>query len=301
MSSLTPRVVLVTRESEFELLLARHATRGQAGFFLRQRGQKLETIESRRTRQTEALRHVRDAIPEEWRSAHVLRDDLDRFMFAPEDIVVAVGQDGLVANVAKYLAGQPVIGVNPEPDINDGILVKFTAPKIGAVLRAAPENNWPFEERTMVAAKMDDGRTLLGLNEIFIGHASHQSARYEISFGDVRENHSSSGLIVATGTGCTGWARSIKQQSSIAGDPPPAPTDPVLEFLVREAFPSKYTQTGLVDGYIGQADTLQLVSRMNEGGVIFADGIEADRLHFDWGQTLDVAVAATKLKLLNPV
>jgi hypothetical protein len=48
--------------------------------------------------------------------------DLDRFLLDPEDIVVAVGQDGLVANVAKYVQDQPVIGVNPEPDRNPGVL-----------------------------------------------------------------------------------------------------------------------------------------------------------------------------------
>ena len=35
-----------------------------------------------------------------------------------EDIVVVVGQDGLVANTLKYLQGQPVIAVNP--DRSDG-------------------------------------------------------------------------------------------------------------------------------------------------------------------------------------
>lgn len=42
-----------------------------------------------------------------------MRGDLDRFLFEPDDIVLALGQDGLVANVAKYLDGQPVIGSNP--------------------------------------------------------------------------------------------------------------------------------------------------------------------------------------------
>jgi len=58
---------------------------------------------------------VLGAIPSDWRRARVDRADLDRFLFEPEDVVVAVGQDGLVANVAKYLTGQPVIGCNPDP------------------------------------------------------------------------------------------------------------------------------------------------------------------------------------------
>ncbi len=301
MSTLTPRVVLVTRESDYEWLLAHHATRGQTAFFLEQRGQKLAQVEARHERLKQALVNVRAAIPAEWRSAQVKRAELDRFLFASEDIVVAVGQDGLVANVAKYLNGQPVIGVNPEPDINDGVLVPFREDDLAQVLLAAPHGDWPSELRTMVQASLDDGRQLVGLNEIFIGHASHQSARYEIAFGKAHENHSSSGIIVTTGTGATGWARSIRQQSKMVHSKAPAPTDPALEFLVREAWPSRFTQAELVDGLIASKGSLRVTSRMNDGGVIFADGMEGDRLTFGWGQGLDIKVADRKLKLLKGV
>ncbi len=299
MSSLTPRVVLVTRESDFEWLLAHHATRGQAAFFLEQRGQKLATVEARHERLKQAVANVRATIPAEWRSAHVKRGELDRFLFAGEDIIVAVGQDGLVANVAKYLNGQPVIGVNPEPEINDGVLVPFREDSVAGAMLAAPHGDWPVESRTMVQAALDDGRQLLGLNEIFIGHASHQSARYEITFGKAHENHSSSGIIVTTGTGATGWARSIRQQSRMVHSEAPSPTDQALEFLVREAWPSRFTQAELVDGLIAQHGALRIISRMNDGGVVFADGMEGDRLAFGWGQGMEIRVADRKLKLLK--
>jgi hypothetical protein len=40
------------------------------------------------------------------------------------------------------------------------------------------------QNRTMVAAKLDDGQTLTALNEIFVGHVSHQSARYTIAWAE---------------------------------------------------------------------------------------------------------------------
>ena len=49
-----------------------------------------------------------------------------------------VGQDVLVANVAKYLSGQPVIGVNPEPERNSGVLVPRPPTTASGCLSVAP-------------------------------------------------------------------------------------------------------------------------------------------------------------------
>ena len=93
MTSLTPRAVLVTRPSELEELIAIHATRGQAEFFLNRRGQTLAELERRSERLTAAVDGVKRALPEDWVVAQVTRDDLDRFLFADRDIVIAVGQE----------------------------------------------------------------------------------------------------------------------------------------------------------------------------------------------------------------
>lgn len=124
-----PRAVIVTRETEYELLLARHATRNQAAFVLRQRNQSLDEVYARHLRQQSVLADVRAGIPRDWRIARVRRAELDRFIFAPEDVVLAVGQDGLVANAAKYLTGQPVLGINPEPERNPGYWCRTRPPR----------------------------------------------------------------------------------------------------------------------------------------------------------------------------
>ena len=295
MSSLPPRAVFVTRESEFDLLLARHATREQARFFLEKRGQSLAEVEARHLALQASLAAAHAAVPDEWRQAAVRRADLDRFLFAPEDVVVPVGQDGLVANVAKYLTGQKVIGVNPAPSLYDGVLVRFDVAQLGSVLRRAVHDDVDLQRRTMVEGRLDSGETLVALNELFIGHRSHQSARYAIAEGDVVEEHSSSGVIVASGTGATGWARSI--MLATGQDVPLDPVEQALGWFVREPFPSVATGTTMRAGRIGRR-ALSLTSHMNEGGVIFADGIEHDFLAFDWGRKLDVGVARQALNLV---
>lgn len=298
MATVVPRVVLVRRSTSYEALLERHATRGQAQFFLATRGEDIDAVEAAHRRVEAALVQVLQGIPPKWRRAQVHRRDLDRFLFEPEDVVVAIGQDGLVANVAKYLAGQFVVGINPLPDEYDGILVPHLPAAAADLIRAAASTTVSVEHRTMVEAELDDGQRLLALNEIFVGHRSHQSARYRLAVAGRQERHSSSGVIVSTGTGATGWARSINRSRGDVVNLP-APEDSRLAFLVREAFPSVATGTDLTCGLIARSEALEVVSEMNEGGVIFGDGIEDDHLAFAWGQHVRVRVAPTTLALVR--
>ncbi len=297
MSALTPRAVFVTRETEYQALLVRHATREQARFFLETRGQSLAQVETRHERLQTALRTVRSQLPGEWRQTAIVRSELDRFLFGPDDIVVTIGQDGLVANVAKYLRGQPVIGVNPDPDIFDGVLARIAPERASRLLAATAEGACDLEHLTMVQARRDDGASLLALNEIFVGHRTHQSARYEIVAGSKREFQSSSGLIVASGTGATGWARSIMEATG--AHLAVGRAEQTLGYFVREPFPSIVSGTSIRFGLLHGEESLTIISRLNDSGTIFADGIEQDRLDFDWGRRVDISVATQTLNLVR--
>jgi hypothetical protein len=289
--TLTPRAVIVHRATELTELIARHGTRQQAGFFLAGRGRDLAELDARHQAQQDALATVSAAIPLDWRRTVAERNDLDRFGFGPEDVVIAVGQDGLVANVAKYLDGQPVIGINPEPARNPGVLVPHEPAAISGLLATRR-----VAERTMVAASTDDGQHLLALNEVYVGHRTHQSARYRLTSPDgLTERQSSSGILVGTGTGSTGWCRSAWQErrSPLAL---PGPTDPALCWFVREAWPSPATGTDNTEGLLKAPDSLTITAESDL--VVFGDGMESDTLSIGWGQRVEVAAAAVKLHLV---
>jgi hypothetical protein len=293
-----PRCVIVERPTEYRELLARHATRGQAQFFLQQRGISIDDVEARDAQFAAARATVLAAVPADWRTALVSRDELDRFLFAEDDIVVAVGQDGLVANVAKYLRGQPVIGVDPSPGRNAGVLVTHAPDAVADLLADLVASRAVLQHRTMVEAAVDDGQRLTALNEVFVGHAGHQSARYELVLGDVRERQSSSGIIVATGTGATGWAASINRQREkrLAL---PAPDEPALAWFVREAWPSPATGTSLTAGVLDPPAVLRVRCELGHGGVVFGDGIEADAVSLGWGQTVAITAVPSALTLVR--
>jgi NAD kinase len=295
---MVPRCVLVERATEYQELLARHGTFEQARFFLAGRGKRIEELAERHEQHRLNHKQVLAAVPPQWRRASVQREDLDRFLFADDDVIVVLGQDGLVANVAKYLGGQPVIGLNPDPGVHPGVLVPHPPEAAGELMRDLGRGQVRTQKRTMVAATLDDGQSLTALNEIFVGHVSHQSARYTITVAGATERQSSSGVLVATGTGATGWAASIhlERHSSVQL---PAPEDPQLAFFVREAWPSPATGTTITEGRLDRADTLTITSELGEGAILFGDGIESDRIHVDWGQTITIQTAAQALHLVK--
>jgi hypothetical protein len=293
-----PRAVLVHRPTEFEELLAAHGTRAQVAFFLASRGRSLEDVDREHAAQESTMLAVSAAVPVDWRRGDASRDDLDRYPFRPDDVVIVVGQDGLVANVAKYLDGQPVIGVDPTPWRNPGILVPIGPDDVAPLLLDIAGGHVSARDLTMVEAVTDDGQVLRALNEVFVGHPSHQSARYTIRLADGRsERQSSSGMLVATETGSTGWCLSVALERG--SELSHAATDGRLVWFVREAWPSPATGTELTEGILDANEGIEIVSATDRL-VVFGDGIERDAIALRWGQSVTVRRSARCLRLAGP-
>lgn len=304
------KVVLVTRRTRLEELVALHNTLGQARFYVEHLGADFGDYLVENEAYARSLRVAVQAL-EAWGRYQILdRQMLPNFVFAPSDIVVALGQDGLVANTMKYLEGQPLIGLNPEPTRWDGVLLPFGPEDLGGILAETAQGRRPIKPVTMAQAALSDGQMLRAVNDLFIGPRSHTSALYELSYSGTTELQSSSGLIVSTGLGSTAWMKSVvtgsmaiaqsvgMQQGSGAYQPRPWDT-PTLEFAVREPFPTRASQATLVHGQFGQDAPILIRSRMPDNGIIFSDGIEADFLRFTAGMLATVSVSATQGRLVT--
>jgi NAD kinase len=296
------KAVLVTRRTRLEELVARYHTLAQARFYVEHLGADFAQYEAEHAAYAGAKAMVVETLEAHGRWQAIDRGFLPNFMFGPDDVVLALGQDGLVANTMKYLDGQPLVGVNPDPYRYDGILLPFEARDVRAVLPDVLRDKRDAKRITMARATLSDGQLLHAVNDLFIGPRSHVSARYEIALGERRETQSSSGIIVSTGLGSTGWMRSVVTGSlAIAGAmahgtapgqwKPQAWDSRALTFAVREPFPSRHSAATLLFGQVTDAAPLQLVSSMPDYGVIFSDGIETDRLEFNSGARARIDVA----------
>lgn len=128
------KLVLVTRRTRLEELVARYHTLAQARFYIEHLGADFSDYLRENAAYAQSLQLTVETLRAWGRYQVVDRAYLPNFLFAPDDIVVALGQDGLVANTMKYLAGQPLVGVNPEPSRWDGILLPFAPTDLKAVI-----------------------------------------------------------------------------------------------------------------------------------------------------------------------
>lgn len=304
------KLVLVTRRTRLEELVTRFNTPGQARFYLEHNGGDFAGYQAEHDAYQRALDRVRAEL-----DIGLPRQSLDRSLiptctFTPGDLIVTLGQDGLVANTAKYVAGQPIVAVNPDPTRFDGILMPFPVGKVRPAVEAVLAGRAPLRPVTLAEARLTDGQRLLAFNDFFLGARTHVSARYRIAWQRRSEEQSSSGVLVSTGAGSTGWMSSVFRMAAgvttftggSVGRPPTLEwEDRRLLFAVREPFQSRQSRADLVAGLLAPGDALRVQSRMPSGGVIFSDGVEQDYLEFNAGASVEIRAADEQAHLAVPL
>jgi hypothetical protein len=234
------------------------------------------------------------------------RSFVPSYIFSEKNVIIVIGQDGLVANTAKYSKGIPIIAVNPDKQRYDGVLLPFDSSDFIVGVEKVLRNDYQSKTMRFAEAKLNDGQRLLAFNDLFIGASTHISARYKIHYNKSIEEQSSSGLIISTSAGSTGWLSSVFNMAyGITGmfeknlkPKKPKVKDNELIFAVREPFQSIRTQIGITAGLIRNNNTLRIESLMPVNGVIFSDGIEVDYLKFNSGAIVSIGIAKETARLV---
>jgi NAD kinase len=203
------KLILVIRETRLEDLKARFNTVAQARFYVEHLGGDFRDYENEDTVYRAAVDQARRELEQLGRLQVVHRKLVPNFIFGPGDVAVTLGQDGLVANTLKYLDGQPLIGLNPDPARYDGQLLPFQVKDLAKIVPDVFRGSRPTKAVTMAEAALNNGQRLFAVNDLFVGPQSHGSARYTLRHDGCDERQSSSGVIVSTGLGSTGWFSSL--------------------------------------------------------------------------------------------
>lgn len=319
------KLILVKRRTRLEELVVRYNTVQQAQFYIERLGADFSDYMEEDRRYRQSVQQAQQQLGQLGRVQTIDREHVPNFIFGDQDIVVVVGQDGLVANTLKYVTEQPLIGVNPDPMRWDGVLLPFTVEDLSFIVPDVIRKQRTLKEVTLAKVELNDGQYLYGVNDLFIGRKTHVSARYEVRLGSSTEQQSSSGIIISTGMGSTGWFKSVlagatgivgsaawqnmnsevevaTASASIHGSRQDLNhfnwDAPYLYFSVREPFPSRTTAANLVFGQIHSKQQLHIVSQMPEDGVIFSDGVEQDFLEFNSGVEAIIGLAEKRGRLV---
>lgn len=303
------KFILITRKTRLEELTIKYNTVDQAKFYMEHMGIDFEDylLEDRNYRT--ALSQCYGILNKKGKVLQLDRSFLPNYLFSETDMVIVLGQDGLVANTLKYLTNQKVIAINPDPRRWEGVLLPFEVSQLDFIIDETLKGNRHVKEISMVKASLNDGQKLYGVNDLFIGQKSHVSSKYQIHVNGKTEVQSSSGVIISTGLGSSGWLKSIlrgasgiiKTYTNIDFIETPIQMNWDADYLyysVREPYQSVHTNSTIVFGQIDHHEEMVIESRMPQDGRIFSDGIEDDFLEFNSGAIVKIELAEKKGNLV---
>ena len=310
MQTIFEYALIVRDKTRLERLVERYNTKMQARFYIESTGGDFNLFEKEHDLFYRCLEKMEQDLSFTIKYKIVEREYLPSYIFSENQLIIVIGQDGLVANTAKYVGNQPIIAVNPDPQQYNGVLLPFELRTFLPGLEKTLDWKAGYKEVTMARATTSDGQQLTAFNDLFIGAATHVSARYKVNYHDRQEFQSSSGVLVSTGAGSTGWLSSVynMQQAlnTLNGTNRPWQRKPFawdadfLLYVVREPYLSHSTGIDLVSGVVDRKNPLVIESLMPENGVIFSDGIEKDFLRFNAGASVTIGLADQRAKLIVP-
>jgi NAD kinase len=287
--------IIIKNKTRLESLIERFNTKAQAQFYIESSGGNFQEYVNEHEKFYQSFLEVQTKLSKIIKNKVVEREFVPSYIFSEKNLIIVIGQDGLVANVAKYSKNIPIVAINPDEERYDGVLLPFNAKNFLNGVNAVINESFSLKKMKFAEAVLNDGQKLLAVNDLFIGISSHSSARYKIMLNGKEENHSSSGIIVSTKTGSTGWLSSIFNMAyGILGSTElkyPKLNEDDLYFAVREPFKSIKTQTGISGGTIKRGNKLVIESLMPNNGFIFSDGIEQDFLQFNSGATAEIRLS----------
>jgi hypothetical protein len=194
------------------------------------------------------------------------------------DFIIALGGDGTVLGTSRLTklsvnSDTPILTVRGSNG-SVGALCYYNLDLVDFALNQIKQEKYTVEKWTRVKATCN-GSSICGLNEIYIGSEfSVRASKYNLYFKHQKDYQISSGVVISTGTGITGWFKSILGQY-----PSRFPTDRDsndLAYIVRELSYSQLSEIGeefiYNENVIEDGELICIEWMQDRKGVAAADG-----------------------------
>lgn len=235
----------------------------------------------------------------------IVGDEIDKGLFKPNSLVIALGGDNYFQHVAHFIDNQLILGINADPETSSGALLNFTADSFIDFLPRLQNREFNIDEWVRLQARINGQRVqFLATSEIYIGaYKSTDMSRYSLKYPNrltklisntrrimEKEEQKSSGIIVATASaGLTGW---YKAAAHITHSDDEKEANRAW-FTVREPFKSKKT-----DGYLNPHEQLMITWLAHNNGMVNIDA--SDEHEVKRGDTIEVRISDQPLRVVTP-
>ncbi len=228
----------------------------------------------------------------------IFRDELDTLDLTQFGCIVALGGDNHFTYVAHHCKQNKIIGCNSDVQTSFGALLSFNP----ISLKETVSRNWEninVENWSLISVEIEypDGKkinTVNAVSEISIRNANpDMTSRYIVLHEDKKEEQKSSGLLLYTGAGSTGWYASCKneddEQASFSK------SAPFFRVYARELSQKARKNFKLTDFTV--LDKCQIISEMNGG--ISIDALPERVYPFPAGSIATIHLSKEKLKVIT--
>jgi NAD kinase len=211
--------------------------------------------------------------------------------FRGKDVVITIGGDGTFLKTSHHVTDALMLGVCSNANKNVGYLLRSSRLTFEDSLRKILNNEFKVAERVRLETTINGKKTKYALNDVFIGsRRAYHTARYNLRIGGKEEFQMSSGIIISTATGSTGWIKS-------AGGIEMPLHSGKFQYYVRDPYSCKFSRPRLLKGILSSKENITVKSLIYEG-VVAIDSSKAD-YSIDEDSVVNVRVAEKPLRVIE--
>ncbi len=244
--------------------------------FYKKENLNVERIFESHKRQKENLERIKNLIIG---ATIVNRDGLNKYIINNYDLIIAVGGDNHFQYVSHFLENTPILGINSDPSRSDGALMMVSSEELEKILPNILRDYFEIENWTRLKISIDNKEIdELAISEIFIGEERRfNMSRNIIKVNGKSEEQKSSGLIIATGVGSTGWYNSACRYLFQEGDIF-SKSLKEARFLLTEPHNGRLSSLKMTNGSIGEDEEIEIISLSDSSAYISIDSLKLIKL-----------------------
>jgi len=299
-------ILVVTKMSKFERekretnlsdedLVARYNAVGESG---------LRILAAHLHHQEAIATCVRELGPEQVIALESLRDHELTSRFK---VIIALGGDDFFKLVTHHIEGSlPILGVNSDPSSSVGALLPITIEELPEALKRLEKGDYRIDPWTRISLRMNGVECGSAINDIVLGKRDFRlTSRHELEYQGVKVMQRSSGILISTGVGSTGWYASA---GLYLGDHDRSfpKTARYARFELREPSVTVTEVDGkrvtrlpdLVEGTLVENETLRITSLNDDEGLACRDSF--DSVPFPRGAVAEISIDPNPCHVIIP-